>query len=142
MGINQIVNLYTKYVGDWGGNSTVYRFDAIKNGKVIKSVTKTPMTKMHLEIDIPSAVLCEKTSYDVGILKILARDENGNLLPYCNEALKISIDGPLEVIGSDIVALRGGMGGFYVKTVGKTGIAKITISCSQCENIELEITIK
>ena len=142
MGINQIVDLYTKYVGDWGGTSTVYRFDAIKNGKVVKSVTKTPMTKMHLEIDIPSAVLCEKTSYDVGILKILARDENGNLLPYCNEALKISIDGPLEVIGSDIVALRGGMGGFYVKTVGKTGIAKITISCSQCENIELEITIK
>ena len=142
MGINQIVDLYTKYVGDWGGTSTVYRFDAIKNGKVIKSVTKTPMTKMHLEIDIPSAVLCEKTSYDVGILKILARDENGNLLHYCNEALKISIDGPLEVIGSDIVALRGGMGGFYVKTVGKTGIAKITISCSQCENIELEITIQ
>ncbi len=142
MSINQIVDLYTKYVGDWGGTSTVYRFDAIKNGKVIKSVTKTPMTKMYLEIDMPNTVLCEKTSYDVGVLKILARDENGNLLPYCNEALKINIDGPLEVIGSDLVALRGGMGGFYVKTVGKTGIAKITISCSQCENIEFEITIK
>ena len=33
----EVTRLYTKYIGDWGGTATVYRFDAIKDGKVVKS---------------------------------------------------------------------------------------------------------
>ena len=141
MNINKIVDLYTKYVGDWGGKSTVYRFDAIKNGKVVKTVTKTPMNKMKLEFDAPNTILSEKTSYDVGVVRIRAIDENGNLLPYCNEAIKINIDGPLEVIGPDMISLRGGMSAFYVKTNSQKGKAKVTISCSHLDDNVVEFDI-
>ena len=141
MSINQIVELYTKYVGDWGGKSTVYRFDAIKNGKVVKSVTKTAMNEMRLEIEVSSSILNEGNSYDVAVIRIRAVDENGNLLPYSNEAIKISIDGALKVIGDDMISLRGGMGAFYVKTIGQKGMARVTISCPRLEDkiIEFEI---
>lgn len=129
MNIDQIVDLYTKYVGDWGGKSTVYRFEAIKGGKVVKVVTKTPMNKMHLEIIPNRKYLHERNSYDVSVVKIYALDENGNLLPYCNEAIKLSATGPLEIIGPDTISLRGGMGAFYVKTIGEKGEADIKISC-------------
>lgn len=134
MSINQIVDLYTKYVGDWGGKSTVYRFDAIKNGKIIQSVIKTPMNKIDLEIESKYDNLCEGNSYDVGVVRIRAIDENGNLLPYCNEAIKLTLDGPLEIVGPDLISLRGGMTGFYVKTTGEKGEAKVKISCPRIED--------
>lgn len=139
--INRVIELYTKHVGDWGGRSTVYRFDAIKNGMVVKTVIKTPMNKMHLEINAPTTTLCERTSYDVGVIRIRALDEHGNVLPLCNEPIKINIDGPIAVIGPDILSLRGGMGAFYVKTLGKKGSAKVTISCPNLEDriIDFEI---
>ena len=142
MSINQIVDLYTKYVGDWGGQSTVYRFDAIRNNKVVKSVTKTPMSKMHLEIDVSSTVLQESNSYDVAVIRIRAIDENENLLPYSNEAIRITIDGSLEIIGDDMISLRGGMGAFYVKTTGEKGKARVKISCPRLDDQYIEFEMK
>lgn len=141
MSIGNIVDLYTKYVGDWGEKSTVYRFDAIKDGKVVKSVTKTPMEKMRLEVKCSSTTLCEKNSYDVAALRISALDENGNLLPYSSEPVKITVKGALELIGPDMTSLRGGVCGFYVKTTGKQGAATVTLSCPQTEEVKIEFEI-
>ena len=139
--INQIVDLYVKYVGNLGSQGTVYRFDAIKDGKVVKTVTKTQMNKISLKIDVSHTNLHEGNSYDVAAVKIHAVDENGNLLPYSSEAIKLTAEGPIEIIGPDIFSLRGGMAGFYVKTTGEKGGAKVKISCPRVEDqiIEFEI---
>jgi beta-galactosidase len=128
--INDVVDLYTKHAGDWGGSSTVYRFDAIMQTKVVKSVTKTPMTRATLNLCVYENELTEGDSYDVASIRISAVDENGNLLNYSNEPIKIQVEGPLEIIGPDSVSLRGGMCGVYLKTVGKTGEARVKISSS------------
>ena len=142
MKISQIVDLYTKYVGDWGGRSTQYRFDAIKNGKVVKSVIKAPMNQIGLEVSCSSKVLHEEESYDVAAVRIRAVDEFGNTLPYCQESIKIKIDGPLELIGPESTALRGGMGGFYVKTIGRLDKATVTVSMPQIDDIKIYFDIK
>ena len=141
MTVNQIVDLYGKYVENWGAESSIYRFEAIVNGEVVKTVTKTPMNKMSLDIQVSHTNLYEGNSYDVAAVKIRAVDENGNLLPYSNEAIKLTAEGPIEFIGPDILSLRGGMSGFYVKTTGEKGKAKVTISCPRVEDkiIEFEI---
>ena len=142
MTLDQIIGLYGKYVENWGAKSSVYRFDAIVNGEVVKTVTKTPMTKMILEVEVSHTNLHEGNSYDVAAVRIRAIDENGNLLPYSNEAIKVTAEGALEFIGPDIFSLRGGMAGFYVKTTGEKGKAKVKISCPRVEDkiIEFEIT--
>ena len=139
--VNQIVNLYAKYVGNLGSQGTVYRFDAIKDGKVVKTVTKTQMNRLGLEINVSHTNLHEGTSYDVAVVRIRAVDENGNLLPYSNDAIKVTLEGPVEFIGPDLFALRGGMAGFYVKTTGEKGRAKVKISCPRVEEkiIDFEI---
>ena len=142
LSINRIVELYTKYVGDWGGKSTVYRFEAIKDGKVVKTVIKTPMNEMHLEVDVSSNVLTEKNSYDVTSIRVRAVDENGNLLHFSGEPLKIRVRGPLEIVGPDMTSLRGGYAGFYLKTTGEKGTANVTISCPQVKDIKLDFEIK
>ena len=74
-------------------------------------------------------------------MRIRAVDENGNLLPYSNEAVRLTIEGPIELIGPDIFALRGGMAGFYVKTTGEAGRARVKLSCPRLEDKVIEFKI-
>ena len=46
------VALYGKYVGNWGGEATRWRFDGKKNGKVIASQTRCPGRELHLEVKV------------------------------------------------------------------------------------------
>ncbi|MBR5020437.1 MAG: glycoside hydrolase family 2 protein [Oscillospiraceae bacterium] len=143
MSRQDVVDLYTKYIGDWGGSATEYRFDAIRDGRVVKTVIKTPMNRASLQVNVSSNTLTEENSYDVAAIRIRAVDENGNLLPYCNEPLKITAEGPLQIIGPDVVSLKGGMAGTYVKTMGCDGKAAVTLSNPQLGDVKIpfEITI-
>ena len=142
MSYNDIVDIYTKHAGDWGGTATVYRFDAIMNGKVVKSVTKAPMTKASLRANVYKTTLVERESYDVTAIRISAVDENGNTLIYSSDAIKATVDGPVEIIGPDCISLKGGMGGLYLKTTGKAGGATLTLTSSQLGKVTIPLEVK
>ncbi|MBO6089932.1 MAG: glycoside hydrolase family 2 protein, partial [Lachnospiraceae bacterium] len=127
MKMDDEVQLYNKYVGDWGGSATTYRFEAIKDGKVVKEIRKAPMTKVNFEIKADHTELKEDNTYDVACIRIKAVDENGNVLNYYNDPVILSTEGEAAVIGPKAVSLSGGMGGTYVKSLGKAGSAKLTI---------------
>ena len=44
------VELYGKYVGNWGGDSTEWKFEAVKDGKPVAYVVKSPRTRLHLDV--------------------------------------------------------------------------------------------
>ena len=141
MSMEDIVSLYTKYIGYWGGTATEYKFEAIKDGKVVKTVIKTTMDKPSMKAKVSSYVLKEKNSYDVAAVRIRAVDENENTLYYCNEPLELSVEGPIEIIGPKITSLRGGMGGTYVKTTGKSGKGILTVSNPQLGDVKIEFEV-
>lgn len=118
---DEVSKLYTKYIGDWGGTATVYRFDAIKNGNVVKSVTKEPVMDLQLSAKADHTRLCEHHSYDVALIRIEAQDSHGNVLPFYQEPVRLSTEGDIAIIGPDTISLQGGMGGTYVKSLGKSG---------------------
>ncbi|MBR6093841.1 MAG: glycoside hydrolase family 2 protein [Lachnospiraceae bacterium] len=128
MSMTDAVELYNKYIGDWGGASVSYRFEAIKDGKVVKTLRIAPMTQMHLEVECDRVVLKEIESYDVACVRIRALDENGNTLCYYNDPVMLSVEGNAELIGPSVIGLSGGRGGTYIKSVGKAGNAKLTVS--------------
>ncbi len=142
MKIQDIVDLYTKYAGDWGGSSREYRFDAIMQGKVVKSVTKSPMNKASLKADVYKNALTDGDTYDMTTIRITATDEYGNLLNYSNEPIRITAEGPVEIVGPHVVSLRGGMTGTYIKTVGKTGAATVTLSSPALGEVKIPLTVK
>ena len=142
MKYNDIVDLYTKYAGDWGGTSTVYRFEAVVGGKVVKSVTKAPMNAGYLDATAYRTTLTDGISYDVGAVRITARDENGNTLVYSVEPVALSVEGPIEIVGPGLVSLRGGMAGTYVRTTGEEGSATLTLSSPSLGEVKLEFEIK
>ena len=136
-----LVNLYTKYVGNWGETATVYRFEAIKNGKVVKTVTKQPMKQLHLDTKVSHTKLKEVNTYDVAAIRIRAVDENENVIPYFQEPIRIETEGAISIIGPDVISLKGGMGGVYIKTIGEKGHAKVCLSNPQVETIEIDFEI-
>lgn len=136
MKLSDISELYGQYIGNWGGIANKYRFDAVKNGNVVKSIKKAPMNTIQLDIRVSHRNLIETHSYDVAAIRIRAVDENGNLLSFFHGALKFELEGPLKLIGPSVVSLQGGMGGTYVKTTGVPGEAILRISNEQIHEIK------
>jgi len=136
-----LVNLYGKYIGEWGGEATVYRFDAIKDGKVVASVVKEPFREVVLEAKAYKTELKEENSYDVTEVRIRALDQKGNVLPFYNDPITLSIEGEAELIGPACLNLQGGMAGTYVKTKGNSGEAKLTVSGIHTKPIEIHFNI-
>ncbi len=128
MKMTDAVELYNKYIGNWGGTATEYRFEAVRNGKVVKTVRKRPVNTPRLLIECSHTVLKEGATYDVAAIRLRAVSEEGSTLSYCNEPLTLSVKGPLSIIGPSTIALQGGMGGTYVRTCGITGSAELTIT--------------
>ena len=121
--------LYNKYIGDWGGKSTSFRFEAVCGGKTVRTVIKKTAQQMYLRAEADHTELCEKRTYDVALIRICATDENGNVLPFCMETVQLETEGALAIIGPQTVPLRGGMTGTYVKTEKQSGDAMLHICC-------------
>ena len=142
MSMEDAVELYNKYIGDWGGASTSYRFEAIRDGKVVRTITKTPMTKRTLYADVSSNELFEGRTYDVAAIRIKAVDENGNILPFANDPVIFETSGNIELIGPKVVSLQGGMFGTYVRTTGKAGRGSLKITDINGEVTEIGFEIR
>ena len=135
------VALYGKYVGNWGGEATAWRLDAKINGEVVLSRTLCPSAKLHLEAVPSHTKLKEGATYDMAAIRIRILDAFGNVAPYAQLPVCFALEGEAELVGPDAAAAEGGMCGTYIRTTGKTGIARLTISTPQTEDVTQEFQI-
>ncbi len=135
------VELYGKYVANWGGESTSWRFEGIKDGKIAAEVTCRPSAKLHLEVKADHTELCEKDSYDMAAVRIRILDENGNPAPYAQLPVSFAVSGAAELVGPAVCTAEGGMCGTYIRTSGKSGTASLTVHTEQTEDIILKFNI-
>ncbi len=141
MTMEEAYALYAKYIGNWGNESLVYRFDAIKDGEVVKSVLKESVKEVRITARAYVEVLEETDTYDAVAVRIRAVDQNGNLVPYFNEPLLLRTEGPVKLIGPSAISLKGGMAGTYLKTVGETGKASLQIVSAQAGEARIEFDV-
>ncbi len=120
--------LYGRYVGNWGGESISWRFEALRNGEVIASKTVCPSAKLHLEVKVSQTALKDEDKYDMAAVRIRVLDENGNLAPYAQLAIEYHLDGPLTIVGPQVSVAEGGLTGTYLKTAGQIGKARLAVS--------------
>jgi beta-galactosidase len=142
MKMTDAVELYNRYIGDWGGAATTYRLEAFKDGKMVKSLDIQPMKQVEIQAKVSHGTLVEKNSYDVAAVRFQAVDERGNQLYYYNEPVMLSVEGPITIVGPEVVSLQGGMGGTYIKTTGEAGKAKLVIRSNQTKEKILEFNVE
>ena len=136
------VALYGKYIGNWGGASTVWRFDAVKDGKVIRSVSKCPSSRLHLEAKPSRTSLVEDETYDMAAVRVRILDENNNLAVYAQIPAQFETEGCIELVGPSCATLEGGMCGCYVRTTGKEGSGKLRIKTAQTKTVEIIFSVR
>ena len=142
MGLQKCFDIFYKYVGNWGSDMTVYRFDAYKNGKLVSSITKSPAQNVVIQTKVSHTDLVETSTYDAACINFSAVSDDGNLLNYCNDPIVLKATGAIELIGPSVVPLRGGMGGTYVKTKGRNGKGKLTVTHERFGTTEIEFHVK
>ena len=134
------MKLYGKYVGNWGGQATVWRFDAIRNGEVVASRICCPTAKLRLEVTPSHTQLVEGATYDMAAVRIRVLDEWGNVASYAQLPIRLQIQGDAELVGPDVVTAEGGMTGTYVRTTGESGPVTLTITAEGLEPVRIEFT--
>ena len=136
------VALYGKYIGNWGGQATVWRFDAIEEDKVVASVTRCPSAKLRLEVKVSHTALTERHTYDMAAVRVRILDEFGNLAPYAQLPVHFALEGPAELVGPDTATAEGGMCGTFVRSTGTPGQARLTVRTEQTAAVTVELSIK
>ncbi|MBR4556286.1 MAG: glycoside hydrolase family 2 protein, partial [Clostridiales bacterium] len=132
MKFDDAYRLFAKYVGNWGGKVTEFKFEGIKDGKVVKTVVKAAVTKLNLDLKVSSTVLNEGVTYDVAAIRIKVTDENGNVMSFYNRQALIEVTGDIEILGPSLADINGGMGGVYIRSTGKEGKGSVKITLPDC----------
>ena len=133
--------LYGKYIGNWGDKSILFRFEAYKDGQLVKELKVAPFEQRVLTVQVDHTALTEDSTYDMAAVRVRMTDQNGNPMPYYFGALRVEAVGNVDIIGEAPVILRAGMGGFYVRTTGKAGNASVTLRADGCESVTIDFTI-
>ena len=113
----------------------------VKDGRVVKTLVKGPVTRTALEVEADRCELAEEHSYDAACVRIRAVDGFGNVLPYFNDPVILETEGCIELIGPSVISLSGGMGGTYVRTAGKKGKGKLTVKTVEGMTASLDFDV-
>ena len=134
--------LYGKYVGSWGGDVPVWRFDGVKDGTVIASVTKGgDPRELRLEVKASAVALREGDTYDMAAVRVRVLDGSGNIAPYAQLPVTFDLTGPAELVGPAAVTAEGGMCGTYVRTAGQSGQVLLKVSAPGTEAVTVTFDI-
>ena len=138
----ELLRMYYKYIGVLGSPTSVYRFEAVWHGRAVKTIIREPVQSVRLECTVHNPILTDGPTWDCAAVSLRAIDQNGNLLPYCSEAVQLSVEGPVEILGPSVVPLRGGMAGTYLATTGEAGRAVLHCKMEGALDTEAVLTIR
>ena len=138
----ELLRMYYKYIGVLGSPTSVYRFEAVWHGRAVKTVIREPVQSVRLECTVHNPILTDGPTWDCAAVSLRAIDQNGNLLPYCSEAVQLSVEGPVEILGPSVVPLRCGMAGTYLATTGEAGRAVLHCKMEGALDTEAVLTIR
>ena len=129
------------FISDWGDRVTEWRFDAVKDGKVVKSVTKAANCALRLEATPSATLLTEGDTYDMAAVRVRIVDKWGHTTPFVQPPLLFEVTGAAQLVGPAAATAEGGMGGTYIRTVGRAGKATLTIRCPGLETVSIAFDV-
>ncbi len=134
-------DLYTKYFGGWGGSATDYVFKGYKDDVCVLEVQKSQVFNPKLKASVDSSELTEDITYDTTRVVLELVDEHNQAIVYAHDAIRLSTEGPIEIIGPKLISLIGGSIGFWIKSNGQSGTGHLKIHSERFKTITKEIKV-
>lgn len=141
MSYADVVEMYNKHVGSWGGIAKTYTFKGYKDNKLVVTKNVGPSKKFDLEVIKQKDELVNAETYDSCRISLRYVDENGSTMQYANRVVSIETSGPIRVLGDAHQALLGGQLSLFVLSENKKGVGKIKISIDNLVK-EIEMAVK
>ena len=98
-------------------------------------------------VDMKFALLPDDTTLladgaDTTRVVLRVTDEFDAIKPFANDAIKLELDGPAEIIGDNPFALIGGTGAVWIRAEEQAGTARLTATHPQLGKQQVEFTIE
>jgi len=113
----KISHLYYKYATLWGSSANVYQIKCFKDGREIGSKSFGPAKEKRLYVESSHESLLNARTYDVAVVRLSLVDEYGTVLPYADDVVKVSLKGPVALLGPSEFALTGGRSALFVRSL-------------------------
>ena len=131
-----------KYMGSWGEETAVWKFEALQGDQVTRTVTVSPVEQIHLEGICDTDVLVDGDTWDMATVRLRAVDQNGNLVPYAHDVLRFETEGCIAICGPAAIALEGGMTGCYIRTTGEEGEGRLCVYRGEEKELTCTFSVK
>ncbi len=136
--LHELLKLYDKYICN--RDCKIYKFEGYIKDKLQITVLKGGDEEKKLIVNCASSELVEDDTYDTCRILVEQKGQTG-LSNYSFDIVAVKTNDALKVIGPDIFPLIGGRRAFWVRTNGKSGKGKITVT-SEFGTQTLEILVK
>jgi beta-galactosidase len=111
-----------KAVGKWGD----LRIDGYINGKVAISKSMSGKGIDQKFTLVPDDTKLNADGADSTRVVLRVTDEYGAIRPFANDAIKLSVEGPAEIIGDNPFSVVGGTGAIWIRAKEEPGTVTLT----------------
>jgi beta-galactosidase len=127
--------------GTWGFEWKQGVFRGYVDGKLVKTVTLpgNPVpTTLDIAPDSTELRAGEKDSVRV-ILRVL--DQCGNVLPFFEEPVALTLEGDGQIVGPSLLSFKGGATGFWIEAGETRGTLTLEVSCGPFQGQTVTFTV-
>jgi beta-galactosidase len=122
------VDLYKRFVGNWGDAGSVWRFEGMAGDRKVCEETYGESRDAVLVLEPTATALKPGPSYDVAQITVLVKKQGMTMpLPYAHEPFSVSVQGPLSLLSPALSATEGGVGAIYVRNTAGSGEGTVTV---------------
>lgn len=141
LGWEDAVDLYGRFVLCWDGSPQRWSLKGMIADKEVASLELGNAHKTELSLVPDRNCLELGDTYDVVRCVVHHKNSFGRILRLSHAPVNIRVDGVLDLIGPCDVALDGGSVGFYLRTKGETGSARVVVASPYLEKVETIFTV-
>jgi len=117
----------SKAVGEWGD----LRIEGFLQGKLAISKTLSGRGVDQKFAMLPDDIQLNADGADTTRVVLRVTDEFGAIRPFANDAIKLDLEGPAEIIGDNPFALVGGTGAIWIRAQEQPGTVTLTATHPQ-----------
>lgn len=127
-------------LGIWGMKWEDAAFTGFIDGKAAASLRMVadpvPTT---LEVVADNTTLRAEGRDSVRVI-VRALDQAGNVLPFLNDAVDVTVTGPARLLGPEGLVFQGGSTGFWLETTGAAGGIAVAVTSTRLGSVRLELS--
>ena len=123
------IGVVIRSAGGWGAAENTLQMEGLVNGEVVcrKEIGERKYAVGMSAVPDDATLSCNGDTYDATRVTVQVVDNMGNIMPFTQECVEISIDGPAALMGPSRFPVAGGITSFWVRTIGEPGTVKIAV---------------